>query len=112
MIRISEVVRPDTSALDPKVLELITRRQAWQFRFLPLSIDESGTLVAATTREHLSRAVRFATRVLDRPCSFIMTDAEYLAERLEAYYALPGLDERVVSELQLQNLLQLGDDAA
>ena len=112
MIRISEVVRPDTSALDPKVLELITRRQAWQFRFLPLSIDESGTLVAATTREHLSRAVRFATRVLDRPCSFIMTDAEYLAERLEAFYALPGLDERVVSELQLQNLLQLGDDAA
>ena len=111
-IRLGEIVRPDEDEIDLNVLDLVTRRQAWQFRFLPIRVESDGTLVAATTTKHLSRAVRFATRVLDRPCSFIMTDAEYLAERLEAYYALPGLDERVVSELQLQNLLQLGDDAA
>ncbi len=111
-IRLGNIVRPSDEEIDLNVIDLVTRRQAWQFRFLPIRMESDGALVAATTTKHLSRAVRFATRVLDRPCSFIMTDAEYLAARLEMYYALPGLDERVVSELQLQDLLQLGDDAA
>ena len=112
MIRISEVVRPDVSRIDPDVLDLITRRQAWQFRFLPLSIDPCGTLMAATTREHLSRAVRFATRVLDRPCSFVITDSEFLAEQLDVHYALPGLDERAIEQVQLQEALRFSEDVA
>ena len=112
-IRMSCVVRPRSEEIDHNVLDLLTRRQAWQFRFLPLRVDNDGTLVAATTREHLSRAVRFATRVLDRPCAFILTDAEFLAEKLETYYTLPGLDERILEERQLQDVLQhMGDDAA
>jgi hypothetical protein len=112
-IRLGEVVRPEDSEIDLNVLDLVTRRQAWQFRFLPMHMDADGSLVAITTRKHLSRAVRFATRVLDRPCRFVMTDAEYLAGKLDDYYALPGMDDRVVaSELQPQDMLQFGDDAA
>jgi hypothetical protein len=112
MIRISEIVRPDVSGIDPALLDLITRRQAWQFRFLPISIDHCGTLKAATTREHLSRAVRFATRVLDRPCSFVLTDSEFLAEQLDVHYALPGLDERAIEETQLQEAIRFSEDVA
>ena len=112
MIRISEIVRPDVSGIDPDLLDLITRRQAWQFRFLPISIDPCGTLQAATTREHLSRAVRFATRVLDRPCSFVLTDSEFLAEQLDVHYALPGLDERAIEENQLQEAIRFSEDVA
>ncbi|MCH2145599.1 MAG: hypothetical protein MK082_10730 [Phycisphaerales bacterium] len=112
-IRLGEIVRPTDSEIDLNVLDLVTRRQAWQFRFLPMRMESDGSLLAATTEQHLSRAVRFATRVLDRPCRFVLTDAHYLAGRLDDYYALPGLDERVVAaELQPQDLLQFGDDAA
>ena len=110
-IRISRVIRPDSDDVDRNVLDLLTRRQAWQFRFLPMRIDNEGSLMAATTKDHLSRAVRFATRVLDRPCVFILTDAEYLAAKLEEYYPLPGLDERILEERQLQDVLQMSDDA-
>ena len=112
MIRISEVVRPDPSEIDPYVLDLVTRRQAWQFRFLPISMDDAGTLRAATTREHLSRAVRFATRVLDRPCSFVLTDSEFLAEQLDLNYALPGLDEQAVERTQLHEVLRCTGEVA
>ncbi len=112
-IRLGELVRPEARELDPNVRDLVTRRQAWQFRFLPIRMDPDGSLVAATTRKHLSRAVRFATRVLDRPCRFVMTDPEYLAGKLDDHYMLPGLDERVVtSEGRSNDLLWLSDDAA
>ena len=89
-IRMGEIVRPDAAEIDANVLDLVTRRQAWQFRFLPIRLEGDGTLLAATTKQHLSRAVRFATRVLDRPCSFLMTDVEYLAAMLVA----PPLDTK------------------
>lgn len=111
-IRLAEVVRPADGEIDLNVLDLVTRRQAWQFRFLPIRLERDGALVAATTEQHLSRAVRFATRVLDRPCTFLMTDVEYLATKLEEHYALPGLDERILEDGTLQNVLQLDDDAA
>ena len=111
-VRLAEVVRPNDDEIDPNVLDLITRRQAWQFRFLPVRLERDGALLAATTKQHLSRAVRFATRVLDRPCSFLMTDVEYLAAKLEELYPLPGLDERILEDGTLQDVLQLGDDAA
>lgn len=111
-IRLSDVVHPSDEEIDVNTLDLVTRRQAWQFRFMPVRLESDGVLVAATTQEHLSRAVRFATRVLDRPCTFLITDAEYLASRLEEFYPLPGLDERVIHEQQLQDLLRFGEDAA
>ena len=46
---------------------VISTRQAWQFRCLPMNI-EGDTLVIATTRKHLHRALKFATRVLRNAC--------------------------------------------
>lgn len=111
-IRISRSVRPASDEIDRNAIDLITRRQAWQFRFLPIRMDGTGTLIAATTASHLSRAVRFATRILDCPCTMMLTDAEYLAANLEAYYQLPGLDARSVHENALEPTSMRGESAA
>ena len=80
---------------DREALALVTRRQAWQFRMVPVRFDD-GVLVAATTSEQLPRATRFASAVLARPVLFIIIDAEELAGALEAHYPIGGLDARHV----------------
>ncbi|MSR18584.1 MAG: hypothetical protein EXS00_05345 [Phycisphaerales bacterium] len=80
---------------DSEALALVSRRQGWQFRIVPIRFDE-GVLIAATTSEHLPRATRFASSVLSRPVLFIVVDAEELAGALDAYYPIGGLDARHV----------------
>ena len=71
--------------------ELVTSRQAWQFRCLPLNL-EGETLVLATTQQHLQRALKFATRVLSRPAYFMMTTEARLSSALSEHYPLAGMD--------------------
>lgn len=78
---------------NPRALASVTARQAWQFRILPLSI-ENGTLIAATTARHLAQASRFATAVLGRPVMLRVADSEVLANLLTRFYPLAGLDVR------------------
>lgn len=66
---------------------LVTARQAWQFRCLPMNLEDK-TLVIATTKRHLRRALRFATRVLGRPAYFVMTTEERLCAALSVHYPL------------------------
>jgi len=77
---------------------LVTARQAWQFRCLPMSLEDD-TLVIATTKRHIHRALRFATRVLDRPAYFVMTSEERLAEALAKHYPLCGTSSSKDSEV-------------
>jgi hypothetical protein len=69
---------------------LVSARQAWQFRCLPMNL-EGNTLVLATTTRYLHRALKFATRVLDRPAYFMMTTEARLASALSEYYPLGGM---------------------
>jgi hypothetical protein len=78
--------------VDPKATALIDRRQAWQFRIVPLRIEDC-TLVAATTGRHLSRASRFTAAVLGRPALFVIVEPDELAGALEAIYPIGGLNE-------------------
>lgn len=82
----------DIRAVDvpEEVLGLFTRRQAWQFRLLPMRASEEE-MVVATTVEHLARALRFVTRSVDRPCSFVITESAWLGEALQKHYPMPGL---------------------
>ena len=75
---------------EPGALGTVTRRQAWQFRVLPLR-EEGGELVMATTREHLPRALRFAVRVLERSCYFVLTEPRSLGEGLAEHFPMAGL---------------------
>lgn len=73
-----------------EALGLVSRRQAWQFSVLPITFD-GHELVMATTRDNLPRALRFATRVLERPCFFVLADSEPLADALNEHYPMPGM---------------------
>lgn len=89
-------LQPDFDRCDPAVMDVVTRRQAWQFRIMPVRWDD-GALVMATTREHLQRALRFATNAIPFPVYFLITESATLAEALEAHYPMGGLGSEVVN---------------
>lgn len=105
---------PDFEACDPAVLDTVSPRQAWQFRIVPLRWDE-GALVLATTRDHLQRALRFATNGIPFPVYFLIADPAHLAEGLERHYPMGAFGRRVVDgELEhlASNLASRHEDAA
>jgi hypothetical protein len=86
---------PDFDRCDAGVRDVVTRRQAWQFRIMPVRWDD-GALVLATTREHLQRALRFATNAIPFPVYFLVTDPDALAGALEAHYPMGALGSEAV----------------
>jgi hypothetical protein len=74
---------------EPGALELIDRRQAWQFQVLPVRF-EGGDLVLATTEAALPRAMRFAGWALGVPVSFVLAEPAALEAGLQASYPLSG----------------------
>lgn len=68
----------------------VAPRQAWQFGIFPMR-EEGGELQIATTRAMLARALRFAVRVLERPCYFVLCDAEELGRALEDHFSFAGM---------------------
>ncbi|RMH23472.1 MAG: hypothetical protein D6693_11485 [Planctomycetota bacterium] len=93
--QIAEAVNPADESLDDDVLALVDRRQAWQFRLMPLR-REGGELRVATTRAHLPRAMRFALRHFGQACYFVLTTPEQLAEALMRHFPMPGMTAEAV----------------
>lgn len=87
---LTRTVNPEVEVFDDKAGELVTRRQAWQFRILPLRF-EGREMIIATTQKHLRRALRFATNVIGVPVFFVMSDSEALGRALCSRYPLPGM---------------------
>ena len=83
-------VNPLDMRPDPDALRTIDRRQAWQFKVMPLKFD-GDELMIATTTDHLVRALRFASRCITRPCFFVLSEAANLGEALEQWYPLAGM---------------------
>jgi hypothetical protein len=79
----------DAEEPEPYALSLIERRQAWQFRVLPLRFDGDELLVC-TTRENLPRALRFTGWSIGHRCVFVITSAEQLDAALERHYSMGG----------------------
>lgn len=92
----------DFAQVHPAALALVSARQAWQFRFFPLRL-ENGTLVAATTPGHLARAARFASGVLGIPALFVVVDTHELASALETHYPIDGMGIDIVRALHKTN---------
>ena len=97
-------VDPTEETFDGEAQSLVSRRQAWQFRVLPIRFEDEE-LVVATTPEHLRRALRFATRVLGVPVYFVMTSPDALGAALLRHYPMPGMTSRSVSEDGMDLLL-------
>jgi hypothetical protein len=74
--------------IDHDCLRLLNRRQAWQFRSLPVARD-GDHLNVATSPDNLVRAVNFATRTLDEPICFLLAEREQLRDFLMQHYPVP-----------------------
>lgn len=89
-------IDPLTTPADPMVRDLVNRRQAWQFRILPLGYDGSELMVC-TTRESLVRAMNFAVRQLPVTCYFVLAAPEDLASALMRVYPMDGMEPTLVN---------------
>jgi hypothetical protein len=94
---LTRTVNPAVEVFDEQAAELVTRRQAWQFRILPLRF-EGRELLIATTQTHLRRALRFATNIIGIPVFFVMADPMDLGRALCTHYPLPGMTPESVSD--------------
>jgi hypothetical protein len=94
---LTRTVDPEVEVYDTEAAGLVTRRQAWQFRILPLRF-EGRELLIATTQQHLRRALRFATNVIGIPIFFVMAKPKALGQALCKRYPLPGMTPELVDD--------------
>lgn len=83
-------VDPRIERIDPAVRELVSRRQAWQFRVMPMCYD-GAELQVCTLQESLVRAMNFASRQIPVQCYFVLTTPDGLAGALERHYPMDGM---------------------
>jgi hypothetical protein len=88
--QITRRVDPLGEVTDPHAMELVSRRQAWQFSVLPLRFD-GPELMLATTQANLHRALRFANKILGMPAYFVLAEREALGAALCRHYPINGL---------------------
>jgi len=88
-------VDPRRERVEDEALALIERRQAWQFRVLPLRFDDHEVMVA-TTQEHLARALRFAGWKIQASCYFVLAEPLMLGEALMKHYPMAGMNPGLV----------------
>jgi len=81
---------PLTEPIDPGVREMVSRRQAWQFRVLPMGYDQAELMVC-TTKDGLVRAMNFAARHIPMTCYFVLSELQPLAEALMRHYPMEGM---------------------
>lgn len=94
---LTEHVDARSEKRDAEAMKLLTPRQAWQFRVMPLRFGDQGELIVVTTSEHLRRAFRFVSRVLERPALVLLTQPAMLGEALAREFPMPGLSAESVN---------------
>jgi hypothetical protein len=92
----STPVDPLRERCDLEVVQTVTRRQAWQFRVLPLRRDAGGDVMVCTSKDNLPRALRFAYGHFGPSCFFVVCEDERLLDALEKHHPMPGARERLM----------------
>jgi len=93
----AEWVDPCSARVDQAAAALIDRRQAWQFRILPMSL-RGDQLRVCTTRDHLVRALSFATSHFTPTCYFVLANPEDLGRALMRYMPMDGMSADMVND--------------
>ena len=94
---LTRLVDPITEVYDERATALVTRRQAWQFRVLPIRFD-GADLMIATAEPFICRALGFITHVIGVSSYLVLADPRRLGETLCRLYAFPGLTPAAVLE--------------
>jgi hypothetical protein len=87
---LAQTIDPRNEMPTAEALALVDRRQAWQFRVLPLRNDGSEFIIV-TSKSHLARALRFAIRHIEHPCYFVIAQPGALGEAMARHYPMGGL---------------------
>lgn len=74
---------------EPRWLLRLDRRQAWQFRMVPMRRGEAGYLLIATDARGLLKAVNFAARAFPLAPSFVLAEEKSLQALLMKHYPVP-----------------------
>ncbi|MBX3321798.1 MAG: hypothetical protein KF757_02275 [Phycisphaeraceae bacterium] len=96
--QMAEWMDPTVEAASPDALAAIDRRQAWQFRIVPLRF-EGRELVVATDTPGLPRAMRFVGWRIPHPCRFVLSNPETLDAAIRMYYPMGNLDPSSLAKL-------------
>jgi hypothetical protein len=86
---------PRVQNISTRALETISRRQAWQFCILPIELHGED-LLACTTQEHLTRALKFAGWRLGHACQFVLAEPMHLGEAMCTHYPMAGMTPETV----------------
>lgn len=81
---------------DTEALQLISRRQAWQFEILPIGFEPSGELLIAASSARLARAVTFATNRINRVAYFRVAESAQLRMFLREHYPMPEVSQTII----------------
>jgi hypothetical protein len=98
-------IDPRTYPVQSRALEVVNRRQAWQFKLLPLELraDRYGNpmMLACTTQEHLVRALRFTGWKVGHQCQFVLAQPLALGEAMCDHYPMAGMTPASISDVML-----------
>jgi hypothetical protein len=103
--QLTRTTDPELEHFEPRALEFVTRRQAWQFQVLPIRFD-GRELMIATTKENLRRALRFATNVIGVPAYLVLAESEKLRAALCRHYPINGMSSDGSHDTMFADLLQ------
>ena len=81
---------------DAQALQLISRRQAWQFEIVPVGFEPTGELLVAASRHRLARAVTFATNRLNHVVYFRVAESSQLRIFLRQHYPMPEVSQKII----------------
>lgn len=95
-------VNASKAKVQAAALAMIDRRQAWQFRVLPLKLSEEG-LVICTTQESLVKALKFTGWRISAECQFVLAKLDDLGAALEKHYPMSGMSTKVLVEARTPN---------
>ncbi|MEM9883358.1 MAG: hypothetical protein AAF800_10610 [Planctomycetota bacterium] len=94
--RFTGTIDLDEQNFDAEALQLISRRQAWQFEILPVGFEPGGELLMAASRHRLARAVTFATNRINRVVYFRVAESMQLRMFLREHYPMPEVSQTII----------------
>jgi hypothetical protein len=89
-------IDPRIHPVQHRALDAISKRQAWQFRILPLQWN-GDELIACTTQEALPRALKFAGWRLGHMCQFVLAEPSALGEAMVRHYPMAGMSVETIT---------------
>ena len=96
--RFTGTIDLDQERFDAEALQLINRRQAWQFEILPVRYEDDGELLVAASRARLARAVTFAAARLEQVVYFRIAESEQLQRFLQKHYPMPEISRQLIDK--------------